>query len=106
MDTGPPICRKSLTLGQIGAIAVVIIVSNKNQYLMKRTDKKKEERRLWAAAMILSGMCANYANNPHPSIYWAYEAVEMADYLLHFLETTTPPVFKNVKDKDKGSKSL
>lgn len=100
------ILSKSLTLGQIGAIAVVIIVSNKNQHLMKRTDKKKEERRLWAAAMILSGMCANYASTPHPSIYWAYEAVDMADYLLLYLEKTTSPVVKNIKDKDKGSKSL
>ena len=73
---------------------------------MKRTDKKKEERRFWAASLVLAGMCANFSNSPRPSIYWAYEAIEMADYLLHFLETTPPPVFKNVKDKDKGSKSL
>ena len=73
---------------------------------MKLKDKKKEERRFWASAMILSGMCANYSNSPRPSIYWAYDAIEMADYLLHFLETTPPPVFKNVKDKDKDSKSL
>ena len=71
---------------------------------MKRTDKKKEERRFFAAAMILSGMCANFSNSPRPSIYWAYDAIELADYLLHFLETTTPPVFKNVKEKDKDRK--
>lgn len=71
---------------------------------MKRTDKKNEERRFWAAAMFLSGMCANYSNSPRPSIYWAYDAIEMADYLLHFLETTPPPVFKNVKEKDKDRK--
>ena len=73
---------------------------------MKRTDKKKEERRFWAASLVLAGMCANFSNSPRPSIHWTYDAIEMADYLLHFLETQTPPVFNNVKDKDKGSKSL
>jgi hypothetical protein len=73
---------------------------------MRLKDKKNEERRFWAASLILAGMCANYSNSPRPSIYWAYDAIEMADYLLHFLETQTPPVFNNVKDKDKGSKSL
>lgn len=62
-----------------------------------------EERRFLASAIILSGMCANYAH-PSPSHYRAEDAVWLADKLIHILSTT--PVSNNIKDNPQHSKSL
>lgn len=72
---------------------------------MKRKDKLNEERRFWAASIILAGIYANFAQS-YPARYLAIDAVELADNLLHTLDTTTPPVFNNIKEKDKNNKSL
>ena len=44
-----------------------------------------EERRFLASAMIISGMCANYAH-PSPSPFRVEDAVWLADQLIKVLQ--------------------
>ena len=49
----------------------------------------KEEKLFWAAALILSGMAANYHHGLIPSSYWVKGAVDLADNLLQAVSKAT-----------------
>ena len=51
----------------------------------KTQDINWEERRFIASAMIISGMCANYAH-PSPSPFRVEDAVWLADQLIKTLQ--------------------
>lgn len=56
----------------------------------KTQDINWEERRFLASAIILSGMCANYAH-PSPSPFRAEDAVWLADKLIRILSASHCP---------------
>lgn len=66
-------------------------------------DINWEERRFWASALILSGMCANYAHQS-ASPFRAKDAVWLADQLIRII--TASSVSNNIKDNSHHSKSL
>ena len=66
-------------------------------------DINWEERRFWASALILSGMCANYAH-PSESSSRAKEAVWLADQLIHII--TASSVSNNIKDNPQHTNQL